>query len=158
MHRSSGVRLTSTDGKRAYRGTVCPNSPYVDTCPYCSVPAARIGIEAEHAISCGHDPATNGHMPVVPRKHVGTVYELTSLEQKAEWALVAEAPGRLLTGPPASRRMASTPPCSGSHAKGDGLAGGGLLDQGRDPLNKQLGRDSSSRPGPALAGGCDPRL
>jgi diadenosine tetraphosphate (Ap4A) HIT family hydrolase len=40
----------------------------------------------------------DGHMLVVPRKHIGTIYELTMPEQKAVWALVAEARGRLLTG------------------------------------------------------------
>jgi diadenosine tetraphosphate (Ap4A) HIT family hydrolase len=44
--------------------------------PYCSVSPARIWVETEHAIAFAHGPTTDGHMLIVPRKHVGTVYEL----------------------------------------------------------------------------------
>jgi diadenosine tetraphosphate (Ap4A) HIT family hydrolase len=70
----------------------------VDTCPYCSVPADRIWIENEVAIAFSDAvPVTAGHILVVPRKHVGIIYELTAAEQKAVWALVANVRGRLLT-------------------------------------------------------------
>jgi diadenosine tetraphosphate (Ap4A) HIT family hydrolase len=37
-------------------------------------------------------------MLVVPRKHVSTIYELTTAEQKDIWDLVGEVRQRLLTG------------------------------------------------------------
>jgi diadenosine tetraphosphate (Ap4A) HIT family hydrolase len=43
-------------------------------------------------------PRFDGHIVVLPRKHVGTVYELEIAEQKGVWALVDDARGRLLNG------------------------------------------------------------
>ena len=47
-----------------------------DAGPVLMVSPDRIWLQTEHAIAFAHDPARDGHMLVVPRKHVGTVYEL----------------------------------------------------------------------------------
>jgi diadenosine tetraphosphate (Ap4A) HIT family hydrolase len=61
--------------------------------PNLLVSADRIWLENEHAIAfAAETPATLGHVLIVPRRHVATIYELTAPEQKAMWALVAEAP------------------------------------------------------------------
>jgi diadenosine tetraphosphate (Ap4A) HIT family hydrolase len=59
----------------------------------------RIWIEPEHAIEFADaEPVADIHMIVVPRKHVCTIHQLSVLEQKAIWNLVAEVRERLLTG------------------------------------------------------------
>jgi diadenosine tetraphosphate (Ap4A) HIT family hydrolase len=71
----------------------------LEPCPYCSVEPGRAWIENEHAIALAHSGAiADGHTIILPRKHVGTIYELTPLEQEAVWVLVAEARRHLLTG------------------------------------------------------------
>jgi len=44
------------------------------------------------------NPITDGHMVVIPRKHVGTIYELSAPEQEAIWELVSQVRSRLITG------------------------------------------------------------
>jgi diadenosine tetraphosphate (Ap4A) HIT family hydrolase len=74
-------------------------SAALDLCPYCSVEPGHAWIENEHAIALADSaPIADGHTIIVPRKHVGTIYELTPLEQEAVWVLVAEVRRRLLTG------------------------------------------------------------
>ena len=69
------------------------------SCPFCLLNTTRKWIENEHAIAFPDAyPLTNGHMLVIPRKHVSSVYELTADEQSAVWDLVAEVRQRLLTG------------------------------------------------------------
>ena len=41
-------------------------------------------------------PVAEGHTLVVPRKHVGSIYELSTIEQNAIWSLVARVRGQLL--------------------------------------------------------------
>jgi diadenosine tetraphosphate (Ap4A) HIT family hydrolase len=68
-------------------------------CPFCSLDPGRMWIENEHTIAIPDAyPLTDGHMLVVPRKHVASIYELNGEEQAAVWALVAEVRDRLLTG------------------------------------------------------------
>jgi diadenosine tetraphosphate (Ap4A) HIT family hydrolase len=43
-------------------------------------------------------PVSQGHTLVIPRKHVSSIYGLTTEEQSAIWSLVAEVRNRLLTG------------------------------------------------------------
>jgi diadenosine tetraphosphate (Ap4A) HIT family hydrolase len=70
----------------------------LDTCPFCSIDRHRIWIESEYAIALPDTfTVTEGHTLVVPRKHVGSIYELSGLEQMAIWELVADVRQRLLT-------------------------------------------------------------
>jgi diadenosine tetraphosphate (Ap4A) HIT family hydrolase len=58
-------------------------------CPYCSIPAARIWIDSEHAIAFAADaPATEGHVIVIPKAHVPSVHMLPMATQKELWHLV----------------------------------------------------------------------
>ena len=69
------------------------------SCPFCSLDSSREWIENEHAIAFADAyPVTDGHTLVIPRKHVGSIYELNAEEQAAVWSLIAEVRGRLLTG------------------------------------------------------------
>ena len=71
----------------------------VDLCPFCALPADRIWIETEHAIALPDAfPVVDGHMLVVPRKRVASIYQLQRPEQTAIWELVSEMRQRLLTG------------------------------------------------------------
>jgi diadenosine tetraphosphate (Ap4A) HIT family hydrolase len=72
---------------------------HLETCPFCAVEPGRIWLESEHALAVpAAHPVADGHMVVVPRKHVSTIYELTMPEQQALWDLVGEVRQRLLTG------------------------------------------------------------
>jgi diadenosine tetraphosphate (Ap4A) HIT family hydrolase len=71
----------------------------VDTCPYCSLPPARVWIESEHAIAfAAAAPVTDGHVIVVPKEHVASIHALPMAAQQGVWALVSEVRGRLRTG------------------------------------------------------------
>jgi histidine triad (HIT) family protein len=68
-------------------------------CPFCSIPAARIWIESEHAIAFAADaPATEGHIVVTPKEHVPSIHALPMASQKDVWKLVGDVRGRLRTG------------------------------------------------------------
>ena len=68
-------------------------------CPICSLAAADTWIASEHAIAFAPpDSVDDGHIVIAPRKHVGTIYELTAEEQAALWRLSRETRDRLLTG------------------------------------------------------------
>lgn len=68
-------------------------------CPFCTLAADRRWIEHAEAIAFPDAyPVTDGHTLVIPRKHVGSIYELTAEAQSAVWSLVAEVRTRLLTG------------------------------------------------------------
>jgi diadenosine tetraphosphate (Ap4A) HIT family hydrolase len=70
----------------------------VETCPFCAVEPGRILLESEHAVALSDAyPVVDGHTLIVPRKHVGTIYELTMPEQKAIWELTGQVRKRLLT-------------------------------------------------------------
>ena len=81
---------------------MCPAGCYpagVEPCPFCSVAAERIWIENQYAIAFRDALAvTDGHVPIVPRKHVSSTYELEMDEQQAIWKLVAKVRQRLVTG------------------------------------------------------------
>lgn len=71
----------------------------MSVCPFCSLDGNRKWIENEHALAFPDAfPLTDGHTLVIPRKHVGSIYELSAGEQSAIWDLVAEVRQRLLTG------------------------------------------------------------
>jgi diadenosine tetraphosphate (Ap4A) HIT family hydrolase len=69
----------------------------LNSCPFCSIEPDRILIENDAAIAFSDSyPVADGHTLVAPRKHVGTVYELSTPEQAAIWTLVGEVRERLL--------------------------------------------------------------
>jgi diadenosine tetraphosphate (Ap4A) HIT family hydrolase len=71
----------------------------LDPCPFCNIDPSRIWLESEHAVAVPDAyPVADGHMLIVPRKHVMTIYQLTAAEQSAIWKLVGEVRERLLIG------------------------------------------------------------
>jgi hypothetical protein len=67
-------------------------------CPYCTLPAARIWIESEHAIAFAADaPAVDGHTLVIPKEHVPTIHALPMAVQKGVWTMVSQVRGKSLT-------------------------------------------------------------
>ena len=71
----------------------------MEACPFCAVEPGRIWLESEHALALSDAfPVVDGHTVIVPRKHVGTIYELTTLEQEAIWELAGQVRERLLIG------------------------------------------------------------
>jgi diadenosine tetraphosphate (Ap4A) HIT family hydrolase len=71
----------------------------MESCPFCSVEPNRKWIENSSALAFPDAyPVSEGHTLVIPRKHVGSIYELNIDEQSAIWDLVAEVRQRLLTG------------------------------------------------------------
>ena len=70
---------------------------FLDACPFCNIDPSRIRLENEYAIAFSYaHPVTDGHMLVVPRRHVSTIYELEIAEQFAIWNLVAQSRDILL--------------------------------------------------------------
>ena len=66
------------------------------SCPFCSVPDARILLQNDHAIVLPDAfPVSEGHSLVVPKQHVLSVFDLPVEEQAALWRLVAEIRERL---------------------------------------------------------------
>jgi diadenosine tetraphosphate (Ap4A) HIT family hydrolase len=66
-------------------------------CPFCTLPASRIWLENDHAVAFRDGfPVSPGHTLVVPRQHVGSIFDLPEEVQKAVWQLVAEVRSRLL--------------------------------------------------------------
>jgi diadenosine tetraphosphate (Ap4A) HIT family hydrolase len=61
------------------------------SCPFCQVEPARLVSACEAAIAIKDSyPITEGHTLVLPRSHVKSIFDLSSLEQGALWAFVAE--------------------------------------------------------------------
>ena len=55
-------------------------------------------LETEHAVALVDAfPVAEGHALVVPRKHVGSLYELSAVEQTAIWELVGQVRKQLQT-------------------------------------------------------------
>lgn len=61
-------------------------------CPFCTLPTGRIRGENEHAvwIRDGY-PVSPGHSLVIPRRHVGSFFEVSAQERAALLALLDEA-------------------------------------------------------------------
>ena len=67
-------------------------------CPFCSLPAIRTVEQNAHAVLIlDAYPVSPGHSLVIPKRHIGSFFEVTELERTAlfallEWAkeLVAE--------------------------------------------------------------------
>jgi diadenosine tetraphosphate (Ap4A) HIT family hydrolase len=78
----------------------------MNSCCFCDVDPMRILMENEHAIAIrGAFPVSEGHVLVVPRRHVCTIFELELREQLEIWTLVRKARSLCKT---ASKRPAST--------------------------------------------------
>lgn len=60
------------------------------SCPFCNLDPGRIRLENEHAVAFrDSSPVTQGHTLVIPRRHVGSLYELSMDEQAAVWDLAS---------------------------------------------------------------------
>jgi diadenosine tetraphosphate (Ap4A) HIT family hydrolase len=89
-------------------------------CPFCSPADRRIWLENEHAVAFADAfPVTDGHMLVVPRQHVSSIYELSAAQQAALWDQVALVRERLLVG---------LKPDGFNIGVNDGLAAGQTID------------------------------
>lgn len=64
----------------------------MDRCLFCSIPGARIVLQNDAAIAVEDGyPVSRGHLRVIPRRHVASVYDLGRSEQEAIWVLVRAA-------------------------------------------------------------------
>jgi diadenosine tetraphosphate (Ap4A) HIT family hydrolase len=60
------------------------------SCPFCSVESHRLLLTSINFIAFGDAyPVTAGHTLVVPRRHVSSIYELSSDQQSELWETVA---------------------------------------------------------------------
>src|SRR5262249_33762329 len=65
-------------------------------CPFCHLDQSRIGLEEDAAVALPDAfPVAEGHMLVVPTRHVASLFELPDKELAAIWRLVAEVRGKL---------------------------------------------------------------
>lgn len=70
----------------------CSSQP----CPFCSLPAGRIAEENEHAVLIldGY-PVSPGHSLVIPKRHIGSFFEVMASERAALFALLDQAKERI---------------------------------------------------------------
>jgi diadenosine tetraphosphate (Ap4A) HIT family hydrolase len=62
-----------------------------DACPFCDASPERILGSNDHAIAIPDGyPVADGHTLVVPRRHVNSLFDLSSEERAAVWALADE--------------------------------------------------------------------
>ena len=67
-------------------------------CPFCHLGKSRITLENEVAVAFPDAfPVAEGHMLVVPKRHVASLFDLPVEEQAALWRLVALVRGRLVS-------------------------------------------------------------
>lgn len=65
-------------------------------CPFCSMPEARVILQNETAVAVRDTfPVSAGHILVVPRRHVVSIFDLENVEHEALWLLVREARDKL---------------------------------------------------------------
>ena len=61
-------------------------------CPFCELPEERIRVEGEHGLVVRDGfPVAPGHLLVLPRRHVESVFDLSPAEQSELWTLTAQA-------------------------------------------------------------------
>ena len=61
-------------------------------CPFCSLPASRIVEQNAHAVLIlDAYPVSPGHSLVIPKRHVGSFFEVTQFERAALFALLDRA-------------------------------------------------------------------
>jgi diadenosine tetraphosphate (Ap4A) HIT family hydrolase len=66
-------------------------------CPFCSIAPSRILLKTDQAIAFADaHPISKGHTLVAPRQHVGSIQQLSIVEQKALWGFVGNVRQRLL--------------------------------------------------------------
>jgi diadenosine tetraphosphate (Ap4A) HIT family hydrolase len=67
-------------------------------CPFCDLDTSRVLLTNASAIVIADGfPVAEGHMLIVPRQHVPSLFDLFEDEQAALWKLVAQVRARLLT-------------------------------------------------------------
>jgi diadenosine tetraphosphate (Ap4A) HIT family hydrolase len=65
-------------------------------CPFCHLENSRITLENDYAVAIPDAfPVAEGHMLIVPKRHVAGLFDLPDEEQAAVWRLVAQVRGRL---------------------------------------------------------------
>src|SRR5579872_92270 len=61
------------------------------SCPFCSIETDRVLLSSGSVIAfLDAYPITEGHALVTPRKHVSSIYQLSSTEQSELWEIVAK--------------------------------------------------------------------
>lgn len=66
-------------------------SPATTACPFCSLPRERIWKDSAEAVAVFDGfPVTEGHTLVIPKRHVGSFFALSSDEQSAILRFVNE--------------------------------------------------------------------
>ncbi|MBP6999719.1 MAG: HIT family protein [Tepidiphilus sp.] len=66
------------------------------SCPFCALPAERILILADEALVIRDAfPVSPGHTLVIPRRHIGSFFELTDAERACMVELLAKAKAEL---------------------------------------------------------------
>ena len=66
------------------------------SCPFCALPAERILIFADEALMIRDAfPVSPGHTLVIPRRHIGSFFELTDAERACMVELLAKAKAEL---------------------------------------------------------------
>lgn len=72
-------------------------SPGASPCPFCALPQERIWRESVEAVAVSDGyPLTEGHTLVIPKRHVGSFFELTMEDQSAILRFVNEVRMELL--------------------------------------------------------------
>lgn len=68
----------------------------MSACPFCSLPAGRIILESPTAfvIRDGY-PISPGHTLVIPRRHVGSYFDISATEREEMASLLAQAKAQL---------------------------------------------------------------
>jgi diadenosine tetraphosphate (Ap4A) HIT family hydrolase len=65
-------------------------------CPFCTLPAERIVSKTQSALVIRDGfPISPGHTLVIPKRHVGSFFELTSEEHKEMFVLLTQAKATL---------------------------------------------------------------
>lgn len=67
-------------------------------CPFCHLEKSRITLENDCAVAFADAfPVAEGHMLVVPRRHVASLFDLPEGDQAALWRLVAQIRDNLVS-------------------------------------------------------------
>ena len=95
--RTESIALCQTGGGQrscanCARGRLPCNNPVVSDCPFCKLSGIELLLEHEHAFAFFDAfPVTEGHVLIVPKRHVATWFEATREEQHALLDLVDQA-------------------------------------------------------------------
>jgi diadenosine tetraphosphate (Ap4A) HIT family hydrolase len=66
------------------------------TCPFCTLPTERIVVSNLHGVVIRDGfPVSPGHTLIIPRRHVGSFFDIDATERDALMALLGEAKRRL---------------------------------------------------------------